>query len=146
MSNVQNPFGAPGTRQSARVKVDMEAVYGRRAKGIAYWAQLSFDPAVFEPGSGARLEPSAFAIVALGFDKDDQEQLEAMGMSIAVWEREAIRRLAGFGALDIWIEEAATDAQAQWLEESGYLDDLVDMEMSAQDSLVAESIAPVHAA
>lgn len=145
MPPVQNPFGAPGSRFGARVRVDMEGVYGKRGKGIAYWARLSFDPAVFEPGSGARIEPASFGVEAIGFDADDQEQLDAMGESIARWEAEAIKKLAGFGAIDIWIEEAATDEQAEWLEESGYLDDLVDMEILARQSLGAEGIAPIHA-
>lgn len=145
MSKIQNPFGAPGAMFGARIRVDMECAYGKSGKGIAYWAQLSFDPAVFEPGSGARLEPSAFAVRSIGFDKEAEKSMEAMGASLAQWEREAIARLAGFGAIDIWIEEGATDDQARWLEESGYLDDLVDMEMSAQQMLAPEGIAPVHA-
>jgi hypothetical protein len=145
MSTMKNPFGAPGTRQNTRVRVDMETIFGRHGKGIAYWATLSFDPGVFEPGSGVELAPSVFSVVAVGFDQDDQEQIEAIGVSIAKWEREAIKKLAGFGAIDIWIEESATDEEAQWLEETGYLDDLVDMEMSAQEALGAERIAPVHA-
>lgn len=145
MASDKNPFGKSGAIHQVKIKYHMENIYDRHGKGIYYHATLSFDPVVFEPGQGSKLVAQAFALVPVGFDEDDLEQLEAMGVSVSRWEASALGKLAGFGAMDAWLEESATDEQSIWLEESGYMDDVIDMEPEFKERFKLASLKPVHA-
>ena len=145
MAQETNPFGKSGTIFRVKVTFDMERSFGRHGKGIGYLAELSFDPAVFEPGSGKKLEAGSFGLKMVGFDDEDLEQLAAIGVSVGRWEKTAIEGLSGFGAMDAWLEEAASDAQASWLEESGYMDDLIDMEADFDSHFDEAKLLRVHA-
>lgn len=145
MPSSTNPFGPSGALHVVDIHVDMESIYDRHGKGIKYRAQLSFDPAIFEPGSGKKLGAGAFFIKTMGFDEEDLDHLDAIGVSASRWEGSALKSLAGFGAIDIWLEESATDAQTQWLEDSGYLDDVVDMEGDCDERFSFDSFKPLHA-
>jgi hypothetical protein len=123
----------------------MEQSFGRRGEGLFYMAELSFDAGIFEPGAGADLSAEAFSLRAIGFDQEDAEHIEAMGYDVASWEKVAIEGLSGFRALDAWVEEAATDEQSAWLEESGYLDEIIDMEADFKTRFAPASIIRAHA-
>ena len=144
MSKKSNLFGPLGTFIQVKVKFDMERSFGRHGKGVSYFAELSFDPAIFEPGSGVNLSPKSFGLKLIGFDSDDLEHIENLGVSVARWEKAAIDGLCGFGAMDSWLEEGATDAQASYLEEAGYLDDLIDMEREFGLHFNPSKFATIH--
>lgn len=122
----------------------MDRAFGRHGEGVAYRAELSFDPAIFEPGAGKALCAEAFHLKAIGFDKDDVELIEALGVSIESWETTAIKGLSGFAAVDAWLEESATEEESAWLEESGYMDEVIDMESDFKARFQESKLVRVH--